>query len=210
MTENVVNDYGWADASVPENVGYLAGPVIAALNRAGAKRVLDLGCGNGSLCGHLRTAGFEVVGVEYDAAGVAIAQRTFPHINFYNFGVQDNPSALLSQEAQFDAVVSTEVVEHLFSPHLLPQYAHPLLRENGTLVVTTPYHGYVKNLALAVLGKWDHHHHALWHGGHIKFFSRRTLTQLLERNCFRVTGFSGVGRAPLLWKSMILEAKKIG
>jgi len=77
------------------------------------------------------------------------------------------------------------------------------------LVISTPYHGYIKNLALSVFDKWDSHHTPLWHGGHIKFWSRKTLTQLLEDNGFKVIGFSGVGRIPYLWKSMILIAKAV-
>jgi hypothetical protein len=75
-------------------------------------------------------------------------------------------------------------------------------------VITTPYHGYWKNLALAVSGKLEGHFTALWDGGHIKFWSRRTLTRLLTDEGFEVTGFSGAGRIPYLWKSMILVARK--
>ena len=70
-----------------------------------------------------------------------------------------------TEEELFDAVVSTEVVEHYFSPHLLPIFANGALREGGYLVITTPYHGYIKNLALSLFGKWDTHHTPLWYGG---------------------------------------------
>lgn len=111
-------------------------------------------------------------------------------------------------EEPFDAVVSTEVIEHLFAPHLLPMYARDCLREGGYLILSTPYHGYLKDLALSISDNWDSHHTPLWHGGHIKFWSRATLTQLLSEHGFRVLGFSGVGRLPYLWKSMVLIAKK--
>jgi 2-polyprenyl-6-hydroxyphenyl methylase/3-demethylubiquinone-9 3-methyltransferase len=75
-------------------------------------------------------------------------------------------------------------------------------------MISTPYHGYFKNLALAISNKLDDHFTALWHGGHIKFWSRRTLTKLLTDNGFRVVGFSGIGRAPFLWKSMVIVARK--
>ena len=84
-----------------------------------------------------------------------------------------------------------------------------VLKPGGYLLVTTPYHGYLKNLALSVFGKWDKHHTALWHGGHIKFWSQATLTQLLSENGFRVDNFFGVGRLPYLWKSMVLVARKL-
>jgi hypothetical protein len=73
----------------------------------------------------------------------------------------------------------------------------------------TPYHGYLKNLALSVFDKWDFHHTPLWHGGHIKFWSKRTLTQLLTDSGFDVVEFHGVGRLPYLWKSMVLVATKV-
>jgi 2-polyprenyl-3-methyl-5-hydroxy-6-metoxy-1,4-benzoquinol methylase len=208
MSQNVVDDYGWQSASGPQSCGYIAPTVLTLLKSTGAKRVADLGSGNGALCAEIKLQGCAVVGIEYDPKGVELARRHYTGIPFHNFGVQDDPQALLNLEAPFDAVISTEVIEHLFSPHLLPQYAAAILKPGGHLIVSTPYHGYVKNVMLALFNKWDHHHTAMWHGGHIKFWSRATLTQLLEENGFEVVSFHGVGRAPLLWKSMILVARK--
>ncbi len=208
MGENVVQSYGWSSADGPHSCRYITPRIVDLLRRLGARRVLDLGAGNGKLCGEMSQAGHEVVGVEYDKEGVAIARSSYPGIAFYNYGVQDDPRDLLATEDAFDAVVSTEVIEHLFSPHLLPLYASEVLRLNGHLIVTTPYHGYLKDLALAVLGRWDAHHDSLWHGGHIKFWSRATLARLLEQNGFEVTEFFGIGRVPYLWKSMVLVARK--
>ena len=64
------------------------------------------------------------------------------------------------------------------------------------------------NLALSLAGKWDHHHTVLWHGGHIKFFSRQTLSKLLESEGFLPKQFFGVGRLPWIWSSMILVMRK--
>ncbi len=209
MPDNAVKDYGWDTANEPHSCGYIAPKVLYALEHLRVKRVLDLGSGNGKLCSELALAGYEVAGLEYDTQGVVIARRTYPGLPFYNFGVQDDPAELLVQERPFDAVVSTEVVEHLFAPHLLPRYAAQTLRDGGYLILTTPYHGYLKNLALSLFDQWDKHHTALWHGGHVKFWSRKTLTQLVEQNGFRAVGFSGIGRAPYLWKSMVLVAQKV-
>jgi 2-polyprenyl-3-methyl-5-hydroxy-6-metoxy-1,4-benzoquinol methylase len=209
LNNEAVTNYGW-DSAVPTSCGYLAPAILKILRARGARRVLDLGCGNGELCGQLAGAGYEVVGVELDAAGVRIARQANPRIPFYNFGVHDDPQALLQQEGGrgFDAVVSTEVIEHLYAPHLLPSYARAVLVGGGQLVVSTPFHGYVKNLMLSIFDHWDRHHTPLWHGGHIKFWSRATLSRLLVEGGFDVTGFDGVGRLPYLWKSMILTARR--
>lgn len=210
MTRDVVDDYGWTGTSEPHSCGYIAPRVIEILERLKPARVLDLGAGNGALCGEIaRRLDCHVAGVEYDGAGVERARELHPALRFYRYGVQDDPEALLAETGgRFDVVVSTEVIEHLFAPHLLPRYAHRVLGDGGTLIVTTPYHGYLKNLALALIDGWDTHHTPLWHGGHIKFWSRKTLTRLLRDNGFEVTAFSGVGRLPYLWKSMVLVARK--
>jgi 2-polyprenyl-3-methyl-5-hydroxy-6-metoxy-1,4-benzoquinol methylase len=209
MNSNVLQDYGWNANDAPCSCDYIVPTIVELLERLGVHRVLDLGAGNGALCSVMKNTGREVVGLEYDKAGVDLARSSFPGIRFYNYGVQDDPSELLAVEPPFDAVVSTEVVEHLFSPHLLPIYAAQTLRSDGLLIISTPYHGYFKNLALALLNKWDFHHNPLWHGGHIKFWSRATLCRLLTEHGFKILHFHGVGRIPYLWKSMIIVAQKV-
>jgi 2-polyprenyl-3-methyl-5-hydroxy-6-metoxy-1,4-benzoquinol methylase len=200
--------YGWHSAEPAYSQPYVWPGIRRALASLGSRRVLDIGCGNGALCGALAAQGCEVVGLEADAGGVEIARRAHPSVRFHHGGVEGDPQALLMQESRFDTVVSTEVIEHLYAPHLLPSFAAGVLAEGGHLVLTTPYHGYAKNLALSLFDKWDHHHTALWTGGHIKFWSRRTLTQLLARNGFTVVAFAGLGRLPLLWRSMLVVARK--
>jgi 2-polyprenyl-3-methyl-5-hydroxy-6-metoxy-1,4-benzoquinol methylase len=207
MSEEVAVSYGWKAAGVPHSCSYLVPPVLKLLKELGVKRVLDVGSGNGVLCSEMHSSGFDPVGVEYDIAGVEEARMAYPEIPFYNFGVQDNPRHLLLEEARFEAVVSTEVIEHLYSPHLLLTYASGCLKPGGYLIITTPYHGYLKNLLLSIFDKWDFHHSPEWHGGHIKFWSRTTLTWLLENNGFRVIGFSGSGGLPFIWKSMMIVAR---
>ena len=207
---NSVDEYGWETTSGPDSCGYITPAILNILTSLGVQRVCDVGSGNGALAAALRENGLYASGAEYDRQGVELSQKNYPDINFYNLGVQDDPTRIVSAEGQlFDAVVSTEVIEHLFSPHLLPRFARQLLTNNGYLIISTPYHGYLKNLALSLCNKWDDHHTPLWHGGHIKFWSRRTLTQLLEENGFRVIAFHGAGRLPWLWKSMILVAKAV-
>ncbi|MGB2833343.1 MAG: methyltransferase domain-containing protein [Methylotenera sp.] len=96
MTENVVNDYGWSSSESPQFCGYIAPQILAVLKQLGVKKVLDLGAGNGTLCSQIASAGYAVVGVEYDKMGVEVARTSHPEIPFYNFGVQDDPAELLA------------------------------------------------------------------------------------------------------------------
>jgi len=111
-------------------------------------------------------------------------------------------------EPPFDIVVSTEVVEHLYSPREYARGCFQALKPGGRFICTTPYHGYGKNLALSLLGKWDAHANPLWDGGHIKLWSRNTLTNLLTETGFRNIQFRGAGRIPYLWMTMIMSGDK--
>ena len=196
------------DPSEPCTNGYVMPVVLRICKTLAANRVIDIGCGNGMLCRRLADAGLEVVGVEPSASGIEYARRLVPEGRFYQMGVYDDPGAIA--ESDFDVAVSTEVIEHLVQPAALPQFAARKLNPSGTLLISTPYHGYLKDLALAIAGKWDAHHAPCWDGGHVKFWSRRSLSMLLNSNGFRVTGFVGAGRLPWLWKTMVVTARKTG
>jgi 2-polyprenyl-6-hydroxyphenyl methylase/3-demethylubiquinone-9 3-methyltransferase len=116
--------------------------------------------------------------------------------------------ALAESYGTFPLVVSLEVIEHCFYPRKFAAAFFDLIERRGIGIVSTPYHGYWKNLALAVSGKWDAHLDPLWDGGHIKFFSIGSLRALLEEVGFRDVHFVRVGRLPPLAKSMIAIVKK--
>jgi len=195
------------DYKAPCNNAYINPVILKLCQTHGVQRILDLGCGNGSLCRELVDAGFQVSGVEPSRDGIAAARRLVPQSTFYEMSVYDVPGCM--PECRFDAVVSTEVIEHLFRPRALPLFAGAKLRAGGILMVSTPYHGFLKNLAISLMNGWDSHHTPLWDGGHIKFWSRNSLTQLLHSCGFEVLGFHGVGRLPFFWKSMILVARQL-
>ena len=104
--------------------------------------------------------------------------------------------------------MSLEVVEHIFDPRRYAKAIYDLLDEGGVAIISTPYHSYLKNVALAVSGKMDAHFTALWDYGHIKFWSTKTLHSLLAEAGFREISFRRVGRVPPLAKSMIALGKR--
>jgi 2-polyprenyl-3-methyl-5-hydroxy-6-metoxy-1,4-benzoquinol methylase len=186
---------------------YLSPLIISLCKVYRATKVLDLGCGNGALVKSIASAGFNVIGCDPSESGIYHATEAIPEAKFYRLGVYDDPNLL--EEGDFDVVVSTEVVEHLFYPRFLPRFAAKKLKSGGRIILSTPYHGYVKNLALSLTNRWDTHHTALWDGGHIKFWSRSTLASLIESEGFEFERFIGCGRIPYLWKSMIVVGRKV-
>lgn len=210
MVINVKN-YGWISSEASTCNDFISPKIIQICSELGVRRILDIGCGNGVVSAHLANSGFHVTGCDTDEKGIEIAKQSVSSVNFQVLGVYDDP--VLLGETDFEAVVSTEVIEHLFLPSYLPKFAKAVLKDSGYLIISTPYHGYLKNLALSVFDKSDIHYQPLNDGGHIKFFSRKTLTYLLKQEGFKICNFYGVGNIgvghiPYLWNSMILVVQK--
>jgi 2-polyprenyl-3-methyl-5-hydroxy-6-metoxy-1,4-benzoquinol methylase len=199
-------EYHYGSAQAAHTEAYLWRHIITLCAELGARRIVDIGCGNGALCRELASRGYEVVGCEPSAEGVRFAQSSAPELVFHQTGVDDDPAAVGNES--FDVAIATEVIEHLVRPRNLPRFAKQLIRPGGHLIISTPYHGYLKNLFLALTNKWDAHLNPFWDGGHIKFWSRKTLSQLLNEGGFRVVRFIGAGRVLFLWKSIIIVAQK--
>lgn len=190
----------WSDA-------HIAPKVLEQLRADSSVRsVLDAGCGNGNLGARIAAAGFQVAAFDPSPSAIEHARAAYPNVQFEVASGYEDIHARFGRF--FDACIAVEVIEHLFDPREFVSRVFDTLRPGGRFILTTPYHGYLKNLALAVTGKMDGHYTALWDRGHIKFWSRATLTTVLEERGFQILDFQGAGRLPLLWKSMIVTARK--
>lgn len=171
------------------------------------RSICDLGCGNGYITGRLGALGYDVVGIDASKSGTRIASESYPQAHFICSLIDDGLRERVAVES-FDLVISSDVIEHLYRPGDLLGAAASLLKADGRLLLGTPYHGYLKNLLLSVTGRMDVHFDVLDDGGHIKFFSVKTLSQLLASHGFSDLNFSFYGRAPWLWKNMICHARR--
>jgi 2-polyprenyl-3-methyl-5-hydroxy-6-metoxy-1,4-benzoquinol methylase len=200
------SEFVWVDSEVPKAHAYLIPPTLKILCELRARTVLDLGCGNGACSAALHSAGFDVTGCDVSASGIAFARQAHPNIEFFEQDVSRPLPARCT--GHYDAVVSFEVVEHLLQPRHLVTSAYNALRPGGEFVVSTPFHGYWKNLALALTDGFDHHWHPLRDFGHVKFFSKKTLSVLLRERGFSVKELRCVGRIPALARSMLAVGVK--
>lgn len=199
----------YSDASASPAHSYLLPTVLAELETLDfaedSPRVFDLGCGNGSTAMLLGKKGYDVTGVDPSEEGIKQAKQNYPELDLHVGSAYDN---LVEQFGQFPVVVSLEVLEHVYDPKAFARTAYDLLRGGGIAILSTPYHGYLKNLLIVLTGSYDQHHNPLWNQGHIKFWSMDTLQTLLEQSGFTDVRFERVGRIPPLAKSMIAIARK--
>jgi 2-polyprenyl-3-methyl-5-hydroxy-6-metoxy-1,4-benzoquinol methylase len=198
-------EYAYGNADFSHTHEYLLTHLGRILDAARPQSLFEIGCGNGAVANWFQSRGIRVTGVDSSESGIAWANRAYPDIPLAVGSAYDD---LATTYGRFPVVVSLEVVEHLYFPRKFARAVFDLLEPGGLAIISTPYHGYLKNLALALTDRFDAHFGALWDGGHIKFWSERTLRTLLMEAGFQNITFRRAGRVPQFAKSMIATANK--
>ncbi len=200
--------YPYTEATASHSSAYVRPVVDSFLTDVPTgSHVLDMGSGTGELLASFGKRGWERVGLDISSTGVELARAAHPDITFVLADATDDLSALL-ELGTFDVVVSTETLEHVALPRRFLQNAFAALKPGGRLVISTPYNGYLKHLAIAVLGRSDAYFDPFWDWGHIKFYSVKTMSTLLWDAGFVDLAYEGAGRMPYFWKSMVFVAYK--
>lgn len=197
----VVYDYR-SDKPQPHH-RYVDAYVIGLIGRR-PTRIFDLGCGNGAFARTLARLGHEVTGVDPSASGIRIARGT-PGLRLEE---GHGYEALAERFGKFPVVISLEVIGHLLRPREFIATCRDLVEPGGKLILSTPFHGYWKNLAIALLNSGDQHYDPLSDVGPLRFWSERSLRLLLSEAGFRDLSFYRAGRIPILAKSLIVVARR--
>jgi 2-polyprenyl-3-methyl-5-hydroxy-6-metoxy-1,4-benzoquinol methylase len=200
-SENLASEYGYSSAAAIWDDSAIYQQVVRRLEQfAPGKQIFEIGCGNGQTARRLSEAGFQVCAIEHSASGVEQARMAAPAARVDCGSAYDDLSGAYGR---FDAVVSIEVVEHLYEPRTFAKRVFELLRPGGIALISTPYHGFWKNLAVVLSGRYEHHHNPLWDHGHIKFFTQKSLRALFAEQNLDMLTLDRIGRIPALAKSML-------
>lgn len=182
--------------------------------------IIELGCGTGyMLCYPLAKLGYDVYGVDIDAASIAVGQEIFTSAGLDPERLQARP--LDTFEGTADVIIASEVLEHIADDSLpgILAAVRSKLRPGGRLIVTVP-NGYgwfeleqfawqrlrlgwiVEKLRIAwlilavktqLLGRgFDARHPSTLDASpHVQRFTVRTIRDLLERHGFAVEKVTG-------------------
>ncbi len=112
--------------------------IIDALyeNIPGGGNVLDVGCGNGLISMSLGKAGHNVTGIDISDKAIEKAKEknTLPNVSFAVASAEQ----LSETQTRYDAVICSEVLEHLNEPSSLLKYIYKSMKDDGILIVTVP------------------------------------------------------------------------
>lgn len=154
-----------------------------AMLQPGPKRVLEIGCGDGTTLRMLSGLGHACTGVEPDSKGREVAQKG--GIEILPGTAEDLPDAVRTRK--YDCVLMLHVLEHCIDPERALENARDLLEEGGTLIVEVPNNHCAGRDFFGIAWLW------LDVPRHLNFFTRASLTALLESLGFRSLRFEYCG-----------------
>jgi 2-polyprenyl-6-hydroxyphenyl methylase/3-demethylubiquinone-9 3-methyltransferase len=108
-------------------------------------------------------------------------------------------------DSSFDAATCIHVLEHVGDTQTVLSEARRVLVPNGLLAVSVPYHGRVKNLAIA-LGSFERHYDPL--EPVLRFYTRRSLAGLLGAFGFTEIEVEARGGRPLLRETLVARGRR--
>lgn len=134
--------------------------------------ILEVGCGDGSFTRSLAVLSSRVTAMDISASQIQRNTRAHPEIKFLQ---HDVAQTFPFENETFEVIWCSEVLEHLFDPGFAVREMQRVLVPGGRLLVTVPYHGVLKDVLIALFN-WDVHFSPT--NPHIRFFTRKTLSQL--------------------------------
>lgn len=163
--------------------------------------VLELGCGEGKtlrLLQHQKLAK-KVIGVDIDAHSIERAKK---YLDIAIVADVEN-DALPFNKGQFDVVMLPDILEHLRQPEVLLEKVFRWLKPQGYVIVSVPNVQHISVIQNLWRGRWDYTDAGIMDRTHLRFFTRATLTEMLEQAGFSVTTVRYNGGYLPGWKGLV-------
>jgi SAM-dependent methyltransferase len=166
-------------------------------------KILDIGCQAGGFCAELLRLNHEPYGIEIDLESVENARKVNPTIEF---AVGNCEKQIPFPDATFDAVWAGEVIEHIGHTDLFINEINRVLKVGGHFILSTPMHNRLKNM-MVVLFKFEKHFNPEF--PHYRFYSKKSLSAVLEKRGFEIVEVDYIGRIPVVANVIFVVAKKV-
>jgi 2-polyprenyl-3-methyl-5-hydroxy-6-metoxy-1,4-benzoquinol methylase len=166
--------------------------------------VLDLGCGAGEFSAALAQAGATVIAVDVAREALRRAGERGPGLDLRLWSAGES---LPLEDCSVDMVWAGEVIEHVADVAPWLWEVRRVLRPQGALLLTTPHHGPLTLLGLALSARRFAAHFEP-RSDHVRFFSPRTLRLLLDDLGFDVAELRTTGGLPGLHSTILARANR--
>lgn len=166
--------------------------------------IIDFGCGNGKILGEIKKINprAKLIGFDVSEAAIEQAKKDSPDVEFYK--INDGEKIPLKDKTA-DFIFSSEVIEHIYDTENAFSEMARILHPGGKILLTTPHHGFIKNLLITFFA-FNKHFNPI--GAHIRFFTKKTLLDLLNKNNLKAVKIGYYGRIYPISHSIFILAEK--
>jgi ubiquinone/menaquinone biosynthesis C-methylase UbiE len=178
--------------------------VLAALEGESLGRVLDVGCGDGTFAARVAEHGAQVTGLDFAPTALKRARAAHPELEFV---APADGGGLPFADASFDTVTCVNVLQHVADTQTMLSEIRRVLVPGGLLAVAVPFHGRARNV-LTALRSFERHHDPI--GLELRFFTARSLRDVLRGFGFEAVEVSARGGLPVLRETLIARARRGG
>lgn len=184
---NYEYDVDTTSASAPANVVKLVGK---------NKRVLEVGCGPGSITKILTNENnCKVTGIELDKTAIEKAEKFCENIFQADLNSTDWYRPLNSLK-RFDVVVAADVLEHLYNPWLTLKQMSNFINEDGYLVISIPHIGHAAIMGCLMSGNFEYRDWGLLDRTHIRFFCLHNIQEMFVGAGLKIVDVRYVTKQP--------------
>lgn len=148
------------------------------------RNVLDVGCSYGHVAAALKERGCTVTGIELDAEAASKAQQYCERVIIGDLDTMDLRAELGPEK--FDVALFGDVLEHLKNAQRLLSATREALAPGGFIGVSVPNvaHGSIRLKLL--MGDFDYENMGILDDTHLKYYTRKSICDLLESCGFMV------------------------
>jgi SAM-dependent methyltransferase len=160
-----------------------------------AVHILDIGCGRGDNASILKSQGKIVDGITFSSAEIEAAQKNMRHVYIFNLENGLPPEVF---NHRYDAILCSHVLEHICWPEkLFNDIKTLLLASNGELVIALPNLMHYNTRIPLMLGNFNYSESGIMDKSHFKWYTYRSMTDLLISYGFQVKWKGVDGYLPL-------------
>jgi len=147
------------------------------------KTILDIGCASGELGNYLRrNLNAKVYGVDISNIAIKNAKRKLDEAVVCNIETDKLPF----QKKFFDIIICGDVLEHLFNPEGTLEKLQQYLKPDGYMILSVPNIANIEIRWNLLWGKFDYTESGILDNGHIRFFTKQTLLNMIKECQLRV------------------------
>jgi 2-polyprenyl-3-methyl-5-hydroxy-6-metoxy-1,4-benzoquinol methylase len=172
-----------------------------------AKRILDVGCGEGVFGAQLKQRNqAEVWGIELEPA---IAERAAKRLDKVLCGDVSQQLQSLPEE-YFECAIFNDVLEHLADPYSVLRTIRQKLAPGGVIVCSIPNVRFFRNLFnLVVRGQWRYEEAGIMDKTHLRFFTKKSIREMFDSLNYHILKLEGINATPS-WRVRLLMLGTFG